>query len=221
MPSVKPGATGVERGRPVPLEDDDMAYDRKQGGHQVAQANRPDYRLEVGRAEVPVGEARAFAVLDPARAATLTAWTATLIPAGGGRPDAGSVGAAEYIDATVLKVPSLRPALLHALDNVERIARTKAHRSFAECTGDEREQLLREFQVEDESDAFSMVSDFTYEAYYGHPAVLAAVEAATGWKGMNPMTGGPMAPFDANQLARVRSLPPRWRKVPAEKEDRA
>jgi hypothetical protein len=30
-----------------------------------------------------------------------------------------------------------------------------------------------------------------------------------------------MAPFDANQLARVRSLPPRWRKVPAEKEDRA
>ena len=29
-----------------------MAYDRKQGGHQVAQANRPDYRLEIGHAEM-------------------------------------------------------------------------------------------------------------------------------------------------------------------------
>jgi hypothetical protein len=198
-----------------------MAYDRKQGGHRVAQANRPDYRLEVGRAEVPVGAQRGFSVLDSARAATLTAWSTTLIPAGSGRPDAGSVGAAEYIDATVLEVPSLRPALLHALDTIERIAQSKAHRSFAACTGDEREQLLREFQVEDDTDVFSMISDFTYEAYYGHPAVLAALEAATGWKGMGPLTGGPMAPFDADQLARVRSLPPRWRTVPAEKESRA
>jgi hypothetical protein len=58
-----------------------------------------------------------------------------------------------------------------------------------------------------------MVSDFTYEAYYGHPTVLAALESATGWKGMGPMKGGPMSPFDPNLLARVRSLPARWRKV--------
>jgi hypothetical protein len=191
-----------------------MAYDRKQGGHKVAQANRPDYRLEVGRAEVPVGEPRGFAVLDPARAATLKAWVATLIPAGRGRPDAGAVGAAEYIDATVSKVPSLRPALLTALDVVERIAQSKAHRTFAECAGDERERLLREFQLEDDADAFQMVSDFTYEAYYGHPDVLAALEAATGWKGLGPMKGGPMPAFDANTLKRVKSQPPRWRKVP-------
>jgi hypothetical protein len=198
-----------------------MAYDRKQGGHEVAQANRPDYRLEVGRAEVPVGEPRGFAVLDVARAATLRAWTATLIPAGRGRPDAGSIGAAEYIDATVLKVPALRPALLHALDTLERIARSKANRSFSECDVDQRERLLRDFQVEDDTDAFNMVSDFTYEAYYGHPQVLAALEKATGWRGMNPMTGSQMAPFDEEQLARVRSMPPRWRSVPAEGEARA
>src|SRR3981189_2134364 len=112
-----------------------MAYDRKQeGGHKVAQANRPDYRLEVGRAEVPVGEPRGSAVLDPARAATLKAWVATLIPADGSRPDAGAVGAAEYIDATVSKVPSLRPALLTALDRIEVIAQSKARRAFAEGT---------------------------------------------------------------------------------------
>jgi hypothetical protein len=195
-----------------------MAYDRKQGGHKVAQANRPDYRLEVGRAEVPVGEQRGFSVLDTVRAATLKAWVATLIPAGRGRPDAGAVGAAEYIDATVSKVPSLRPALLNALDVVDRIAQSKAQRAFADCTGDERERLLREFQRDGDADAFQMVSDFTYEAYYGHPDVLAALEAATGWKGLGPMKGGPMSPFDENLLERVRSLPPLWRKVPGREQ---
>lgn len=194
-----------------------MAYDRKQGGHQVAQANRPDYRLEVGRAEVAVGEPRGFAVLDPERAATLRAWSSTLIPAGHGRPDAGAVGAAEYIDATVSKVPSLRPALLHALESIEVIAQSRAHRPFAKCTEEERERLLREFQRDDDTDAFQMVSDFTYEAYYGHPEVLALLESATGWQSNGPMTGSPMAPFDANRLARVRSLPPRFRQVPPEK----
>ncbi|MDQ6878122.1 MAG: gluconate 2-dehydrogenase subunit 3 family protein [Candidatus Dormibacteraeota bacterium] len=194
-----------------------MAYDRKQGGHQVAQANRPDYRLEVGRAEVPVGEPRGFAVLDPGRAATLRAWVSTLIPAGSGRPEAGAVGAAEYIDATVSKVPSLRPALLLALERIDVIARTKARRPFAECAADERESVLKQFQLEDDADAFQMVSDFTYEAYYGHPDVLAALEPLTGWRATAPLTGSTMAPFDQGRLARVKSLPPRYRLVPPDK----
>src|SRR4030088_3429610 len=118
-----------------------MAYDRKQGQHQVAQSSRPDYRVEVGRAEVAVGAPRSFVVLDPSRAATLTAWTATLIPAGGARPDAGSVGAAEYIDATVHLVPAIRPALLHGIDEVDRLAREGNGRAFAECGAAERERV--------------------------------------------------------------------------------
>ena len=190
-----------------------MAYDRKQGGHKVAQANRPDYRLEVGRAEVPVGQTRGFSILDPERAATLKAWVATLIPAAGTRPDAAEVGAAEYIDATVFKVPALRPSLLQAIDRIERIAAAKAHRAFINCTADERERLLREFEAEDSTDAFNMVSDFTYEAYYGHPDVLAALEADTGWSSTSPTKGSPMSSFDASRLERVRSLPPRWRRA--------
>ena len=193
-----------------------MAYDRKQEGHRVAQANRPDYRLEAGRAEVPVGVARGFEVLDEARAATLTAWVATLIPAAGQRPDAAEVGAAEYVDATVLQVPALRPALLAAIDALERLAAGRAGRPFRECPGEERERLLREFEATDATDAFDMVRDFTYEAYYGHPRVLAALEADTGWKGTAPTTGSPMAPFDASRLERVRGLPPRWREVAGE-----
>jgi hypothetical protein len=191
-----------------------MAYDRKQGGHKVAQANRPDYRLEVGHAEVAVGVPRGFAVLDPVRAATLRAWTATLIPAGPGRPDAGAVGAAEYIDATVAMVPSIRPALLHALERIDVIAQGKAHKPFADCGAVERERLLREFQVEDDADAFQMISDFTYEAYYGHPDVIAALGPETGWRATSPLSGTTLAPFDASRLERVRTLPQRYRQVP-------
>jgi hypothetical protein len=190
-----------------------LAYDRKQGGHSVAQANRPDYRLEVGRAEVPVGQSRGFRVLDPARAATLTAWVATLIPARSARPAAAGVGAAEYVDATVFLVPSLRPALLQAIDNIESAAQAQLHKPFSECRVQECERLLREFEAVDSSDAFNMVRDFTYEAYYGHPLVLAALEKETGWNSTSATQGSEMQPFDAAQLERVRKLPPRWRKA--------
>ncbi len=194
-----------------------MAYDRKQGQHHVAQSSRPDYRLEVGRAEVPVGEPRGFAVLDAGRAATLRAWTSTLVPAAGARPDAGSVGAAEYIDATVHLVPSIRPALLLGIDEVERISMTRTGRAFTECTDGEREEVLRQFQAAD-PDSFSMVSDFTYEAYYGHPKVLAAIEAASGWRGVAQLTGSRMSAFDTSELSRVLGMPPRYRQVPSGSE---
>lgn len=190
-----------------------LAYDRKQGGHSVAQANRPDYRLEVGRAEVPVGQSRGFRVLDPARAATLTAWVATLIPARSARPAAAGVGAAEYVDATVFLVPSLRPALLQAIDHLERAAQAELHKPFDESSAQERERLLREFEAIDTSDAFNMVRDFAYEAYYGHPLVLAALEKETGWNSSSPTQGSEMTPFDASRLDRVRKLPARWRKA--------
>jgi Gluconate 2-dehydrogenase subunit 3 len=190
-----------------------LAYDRRQGGHTVAQANRPDYRLEVGRAEVPVGQARGFKVLDPARAATLTAWVATLIPARSARPAAAGVGAAEYVDATVFLVPSLRPALLQAIDHLERSAQAEHHKAFSECSADEREGLLRQYEAVDGTDAFNMVRDFTYEAYYGHPLVLAALEKETGWSSSSPTQGSDMNPFDPSRLERVRKLPARWRKV--------
>jgi Gluconate 2-dehydrogenase subunit 3 len=169
----------------------------------------------VGRAEIPVGEPRDFMVLDPARAATLKAWTSTLIPAAGRRPDAGSVGAAEYIDATVHRVPSIRPALFHGIDEVERVALSRTKRAFTECSAEEREEVLRQFQAAGDTDAFNMVNDFTYEAYYGHSKVLAAIEAENGWRGTAPMTGSPMTPFDPSSLERVRLMPPRYRTVAA------
>jgi len=73
--------------------------------------------------------------------------------------------------------------------------------------------LLREFEATDGSDAFNMVRDFTYEAYYGHPLVLAALEKETGWNSSSSTQGSDMDAFDQSRLERVRKLPPRWRKV--------
>ena len=190
-----------------------MAYDRKQAGHHVAQADRPDYRLLVGQAEVAVGEPHNFTVLDPGRAGTLNAWVAALIPAAGKRPDAASIGAAEYVDATVSLVPALRPILLEAIEQVELLASSKTGKVFSECTPEERELLLRDLEAGDERDAFNMVRDFTYEAYYGHPRVLAALEEDTGWSSGSPTRGSSMQPFDSSRLERVRSLPARWRRA--------
>lgn len=141
------------------------------------------------------------------------AWVATLIPARSARPAAAGVGAAEYVDATVFLVPGLRPALLQAIDQLERSAQTEMHKPFSQCGAQERERLLRQFEAIDASDAFNMVRDFTYEAYYGHPLVLAALEKETGWSSSSPTEGSEMEPFDGTHLARVRNLPPRWRKV--------
>ena len=189
-----------------------MAYDRKQGGHRVAQANRPDYRLEVGHAGVEVGAERGFSVLDASQAATLKAWVSTLIPASATRPDAAAVGAAEYIDATVDQVQALRPVLVGGIEQLELIAQQKAGRPFLDCDAAQRELLLRDLEVGD-ADLFSMVRDFTYEAYYGHPQVLAALEADTGWSSSSPTRGSSMKPFDSGRLARVLALSPRWRQA--------
>ena len=189
-----------------------MAYDRKQAGHHVAQSDRPDYRLLVGHAEVAVGEPRDFSVLDGAKASTLQAWVATLIPASGSRPDAAEIGAAEYIDATVRLVPELQPVLIRGIEQIDLISVGKLHKAFPECGAEEREWLLRDFEAGDDSDAFNMVRDFTYEAYYGHPRVLAALETEIGWSSTSPTRGSVMAPFESSALERVRSLPTRWRR---------
>jgi hypothetical protein len=90
---------------------------------------------------------------------------------------------------------------------------TRAQRTFIQCSADERERLLREFEANDATDAFNMVRDFTYEAYYSHPRVLAALEKDTGWSSSSPTRGSAMRPFDSSSLERVRSLPPRWRRA--------
>jgi hypothetical protein len=192
-----------------------MAYDWRKEEYEVTRPGRTriDYRQEIGRAHVPIGVERGFAVLDPDRAEALRAWVSALIPTRGERPAAGEVGAAEYVDATVFLTPRLRGVLLDGIDTVDQLAQKLAGRRFAEATLPEQTEVLRAFEANDPLDAFPMVRDLTYEAYYAHPRVLDVLERETGWRYEVAISGGEMEPFDDRLLARMRSVPPRWRKV--------
>jgi hypothetical protein len=192
-----------------------MAYDWRKEEYEVTRPGRTriDYRQEIGRAHIPIGIEREFTVLDPERAEALCAWVSTLIPARGERPAAGDVGAAEYVDATVFLTPRLRGVLLDGIDTIDQLAQERAGRRFAEATPLERTEVLRAFEANDPLDAFPMVRDLTYEAYYAHPRVLDVLERETGWRYEVAFSGGELEPFDEDVLARMRTVTARWRKA--------
>ncbi len=192
-----------------------MAYDWRKEEYEVTRPGRTriDYRQEIGRAHVPIGVERGFTVVDAERAETLRAWVSALIPAAGERPAAEEVGAAEYIDATVFLTPRLRGVLLDAVDAVDRIASEMVGERFAVTGPAEQEAVLRAFEANDPLDAFPMVRDLTYEAYYAHPRVLEVLERETGWRYEIAISGGELEPLDEHLLARMREVPARYRKV--------
>ena len=192
-----------------------MAYDWRKEEYEVTRPGRTriDYRQEIGRAHVPIGIERGFDVLDPERAEVLRAWVSALIPARGERPAAGEVGAAEYVDATVFLTPRLRGVLLDGIDTTDQLAQKLVGRGFAEATLPQQAEVLRAFEANDPLDAFPMVRDLVYEAYYAHPRVLDVLERETGWRYQVAFSGGELEPFDEGLLARMRTVPPRWRKA--------
>jgi hypothetical protein len=192
-----------------------MAYDWRKEEYEVTRPGRTriDYRQEIGRAHVPIGVERGFTVLDTDRAEVLRAWVSALIPARGERPAAGEIGAAEYVDATVFLTPRLRGVLLDGIDTVDQSAQTLVGRRFVSATPTEQSEVLRAFEANDPLDAFPMVRDLSYEAYYAHPRVLDVLERETGWRYEVAFSCGELEPFDEGLLARMRNVPPSWRKV--------
>jgi hypothetical protein len=192
-----------------------MAYDRKQGDERVSEPSgvRVDYRTEIGRVFVPVGEERGFVVLDPARAALLRAWTSALIPAGGRFPAAGDVGAAEYIDATAFLAPRVRGFLLDGLRALDSLAARDSGRPFVDCDPGGQAAILRLYEAEDATEVFGMIRELTYEAYYAHPRVLDVLGSTTGWRADAANSGSTLEEFDESLLARMKKITPHYRKA--------
>lgn len=176
----------------------------------------PNHLVEAGTVDIAIGSTHGFEVLDVAQAVTLRNWCSTLIPASRTRPGGGDISAAEYIDATCTAALTLRPMLLSGIEKLDEIAKETSGQVFSECSAAARAGVLSQFE-RTHPEIFTMVRDFTYEAYYGHPVVLAALEVETGWRGTAPSTGSSMPPFDESSLARVRSLPTLYRRVPGPK----
>jgi hypothetical protein len=192
-----------------------MAYDRRREEASFTQParRRVDYQVELGRVPLPVETDRGFAMLDPDRGQTLRAWVSVLIPARGDRPDAGDIGAAEFIDATVFQAPPLRALLLDALGTINRSSVELHGAPFVDLEAATKAEVLRSFEETDGSGAFAMVRDLTYEAYYSDRRVLEALERETGWRYETTYSGSEMEPFDERLLARMLAAPPTWREA--------
>lgn len=136
---------------------------------------------------------------------TLQAALDVIVPPTGDLPGAGGLG----VTASVLE----DAAALGATDTVaELLAGLPA--DFTSSASAARETMLREVEAADPS-RFRVLINLAYTAYYTHPRVLAAVEAATGYNAGPPQPRGyELEPFDESLLAKVRSMDPIWRRVP-------
>jgi hypothetical protein len=156
---------------------------------------------------VAPGEVGEPQLLDADAQAILELWVDRLVPGNEHWPPASATPAIAYIDAMLRREPAAAPGVLAA---VARLAQT----GFAGADADGRAAALRELEASpDLAGAFAAVLEMTLEAYYRDPAVEAVVRERTGFDSRRTMTGTPLPPFDPGRLARVRSLPPRYRRA--------
>jgi len=186
-----------------------MAFDHRAG---AAAAN--PYAPLMGRTFVTLEETGPITVLDAKRAATVDAWVRRLIPGDATWPSAGDVDTVAYIDAVVRKAPTLRPVLLGGIDAVDRAAHSRGS-EFSALAHDEQTAILREIEGGGAPEAFSMVLELAYEAYYRAPAVQQVVKARTGFDVTNTVVGKPMKPFPVDRLETISTRPDRFRSVSA------
>lgn len=179
--------------------------------HEAASVAQ-DFHHELGPAYVdPARARRSRAVLDDPRRRTLEAWVETLVPADEHWPSAAETDAVGYIDATVFTVTSLRPILIHGVDQLEALSHERFDSAYADLSGDKRHDVLKEFEALNPDRVFELVLELTLEAYYRDERVFSVLAQRTGFSIQRSMKGWPMESFDPSLLSRVRRLPPRCR----------
>jgi hypothetical protein len=179
-----------------------MAFDSRGG----ADTHRRFEKL-MGRTYVAPGE-HGIRVLDPRRQATLAAWVGRLIPGDENWPNAAELDTVEYVDAVVFTAPELRPLLLAALDRADVVARAEHGDALAGLEPAQVVAVLTALETEEQTaEAFALVLELTYEAYYRHERVLAVVAERTGFDIGRTVNGAPLAPFPVERLDGVKQLP--------------
>ena len=183
-----------------------MAFDHRPSG-----AVLNPYASVMGSTFVGIDETSAITVLDSARSETLLAWTTRLVPGDHRWPSSVEIDTVQYIDAVLGKAPSLRRVVLGGIDVVESKAHELHAIRFASLGEDEQVAILREVETNAAPEAFSVVLELTYEAYYRSRIIQEAVRNNTGFDNRNPVQGRSMIPFDTSSLNRVSLLPDRYR----------
>ena len=131
--------------------------------------------------------------------ASLKAALATLLPGDDRFPGADDVGLADRL----LALEHLQPAIEAAM--------TRLPADIAARSADDRRQALRSWE-DDDPERFGTFVIAAYSAYYTHPAVLAAVQTATGSAARPPQPEGYALPaFDETIVAAPRRRQKLWR----------
>jgi hypothetical protein len=192
-----------------------MAFDRTEPPGEAILAETPEaaYSLEFGKTYISVEEELPAVSLSGRQGAVLAAWADRLIPGDEHWPGAAAVDAHVYADNAASRSPLLRSMLLRAVDLVEARALDRHGSGFAECSGEQRDELLRELEQGEERALFDLMLELLYEGYYRAPPVLAAVERRTGFRVMAPVEGVEIESFDESLLDGVRKRPPLLREV--------
>lgn len=134
--------------------------------------------------------------------AQLDAVLDTIIPARGELPGAGTLGLANAV-MTDAKTSG-------HLDDIAKVLEALPA-DFAALDPSARESVLRDIE-RSAPQAFAMVVNMVYTAYYTQPKVLAGISERTGYNPGPPQPSGyTLAPFDDGLLAPVRDRGPLWR----------
>jgi hypothetical protein len=168
------------------------------------------------------GEAAQSSVLSDANRKLLRAAADEIIPATDGIPAATQVGAVEYIEVLLGKLPEIQKQVLAALTRIEEIGVSRFKLPFDQLTSAQRVRALQAFEKESArrsageslyqagNNLFATLRDLVYEGYYTSPKAwpqLGYEFHATNHKGPE------MKPFDEAILAQVRKRPKNYREV--------
>jgi hypothetical protein len=168
------------------------------------------------------GAAAQSAVLSDAQGKLLRAAADEIIPAADGAAAASQVGAAEYIEVLLSKLPDFQKQVQAALTRIEEISLARFKRSFDQLAPNQRVRALQAFEKESAqrsageslyqagNNLFATLRDLVYEGYYTSPKVwpqLGYEFHATNHRGPE------MKPFDESILAQVRKRPKNYREV--------
>ena len=136
-------------------------------------ATSPSTVLGSGAAPAGVANAGAgsFAILTAEQGSLLTAVLNRLIPADGALPGAGDVGVARYIDGLLADTPHLRQPIIRLLGQLVIQGATST------SAGTNLDAYLQRSEQE-MAEPFESLVHATYEGYYGHPEVQAALRHA-------------------------------------------
>ncbi len=130
---------------------------------------------------------------------SLRAALETLLPGDGRFPGAAAIDLVDRMSG----IDHLHPAVA--------IASKHLPADMADRSASERTRLLQAWETDD-PEGFGGFVIAAYSAYYTHPTVLAAIEAATGYAARPPQPAGyALAPFDDAVVAVPRRHGKRWR----------